>query len=235
MILFLKHIEIEGPETVYDFFVKKGFKTKIIELQKGEPLPTAPKDFDAVVVLGGPMNVYDEDKFPFLADEDKFIKQTLKDEVPYLGICLGSQLLSKAAGSSVGKSPMKEVGFYYVDLNAEGKKDPLFKNINPRFDVYHWHEDMFEIPKNGKLLASSPNCPHQAMRVGKNAYGLQFHVEITDKTIKDWTDEYYKKGDPELKKKADQMFADYKRIKKEFHQTADTIYENFLTVMKAKK
>ena len=232
MILFLKHIEIEGPETVYDFFLKKGFKTKILELQKGDPLPQSPKGFDAVISLGGPMNVYEEDKYPFLAEENKFIKQILKDEVPYLGICLGSQLLSKAAGSTVGKSPAKEVGFFYVDLNKNGMSDPLFKGIDRKFDVYHWHEDMFEIPKNGKLLASSPNCPHQAMRVGKNAYGLQFHVEITDKTIKEWTAEYFKANDPELIQKANQMLADYQRIKKQFHQTADTIYENFLTIMK---
>lgn len=232
MILFLKHIEIEGPETVYDFFVKKGFKTKILELQQGDALPKTIKGIDAVVCLGGPMNVYEENKHPFLKEEDKFIKQVLKHEIPYLGICLGSQLLSKAAGSTVGRSPEKEVGFFYVELNANGKKDPLFKNIDKKFDVYHWHEDMFEIPQNGELLASSPACPHQALRVGKNAYGLQFHVEITDKTIKEWTAEYFKGKDPVLIEKANQMLADYKRIKKEFHQTANTIYENFLNIIK---
>lgn len=232
MILFLKHIKIEGPETVYDFFVKKGFKTKTLELQQGDKLPKITKDIEAVVCLGGPMNVYEEAKYPFLAEEDKFIKQILKEEIPYLGICLGSQLLSKAAGSTVARSPQEEIGFFKVNLNEAGKKDPLFRGVDHVFDVYHWHGDMFNIPKNGALLASAPSCPHQAMRVGKNAYGLQFHVEITDKTIKEWTDEYFKGKDPVLIEKANQMFADYKCIKKEFHQTADTIYENFFNIMK---
>jgi GMP synthase (glutamine-hydrolysing) len=235
MILFLKHIGIEGPETICDFFKKKKFQMKELELQKGDPLPSDLKNIEAVVSLGGPMNVYEEEKYPFLAAEDKFIKKVLKEEIPFLGVCLGSQLLSKAAGSSVGKSPVKEVGFFGVDLTKQGEHDPLFHGLKNKFEVYQWHEDMFEIPKNGKLLASSPNCPHQAFRYGRNAYGLQFHVEITDKTIIDWTDEYFKSGDAFLLGKRNDMLKRYQEIKETFHKNSDTIYENFLTIMQATK
>jgi GMP synthase (glutamine-hydrolysing) len=234
MILFLKHIDIEGPETICDFFKKKKFQMKELELQKGDPLPADLKNIEAVVSLGGPMNVYEEDKYPFLKEEDKFIKRILKAEIPFLGVCLGSQLLSKAAGSSVGKSPVKEIGFFNVGLTKDGEQDTLFKGLYKHFEVYQWHEDMFEVPSGGTLLAGSSNCPHQAFRCGKNAYGLQFHVEITEKTIVDWTDEYFKSGDAFLLGKRNEMLARYQEIKETFHQTSDTIYENFLTIMQTK-
>src|SRR6185436_14634873 len=117
-------------------------------------LPDDFSNIEAVVSLGGPMNVYEEDKFPFLKEEDRFLKKAIKEEVPLLGICLGSQLMAKACGVKVFKSPVKEVGWFKVQLKEAGQKDPLFKSVTPEFDVFHWHEDMFEIPKDGMFLAT---------------------------------------------------------------------------------
>ena len=173
-----------------DFLKAQGEPFRIVELGAGEKLPADPKDFKAVVVLGGPMNVDEEDRYPFLKPENDFIQKVLKAEIPYLGICLGSQLLAKAAGARVVKSPVKEIGWYQIQLTAEGKKDPLFDGFRPEDPIYHWHGDMFQIP-------STVNCwpLHRVvlirLKVGKNAYGLQFHVEVTDKSIKEeWCDEY---------------------------------------------
>ena len=176
------------------------------------------------------MNVDEEEKYPFLKQENIFIKDILDKEVPFLGICLGSQLLAKAAGAKVVKSPVKEVGFFNVELTAQGQNDPLFAGLELKWNVYQWHEDMFQIPAGGKLLVTASGCPHQALKAGNSAYGLQFHVEITDKSIREWSDEYLSRH-PDFLKARKEMLAAYKRIKESFHETAEIIYNNFLEMI----
>jgi GMP synthase (glutamine-hydrolysing) len=233
MILIVKHIDIEGPGTLGDFLKEQGEPFSIVELGAGQRLPDDPKAYKAVVVLGGPMNVDEEDRFPFLRPENDFIQKVLKAGVPYLGICLGSQLLAKAAGARVVRSPVKEIGWYQVQLTAEGKKDPLFKGFREDDPIYHWHGDMFQIPSNGHLLARARGCPHQALKVGSNAYGLQFHVEVTDKSIKEWCDEYCENDLPGRLDHAQSMMEDYWKHKKIFDAQAKRLYQNFLEIMNA--
>ncbi len=230
-ILFIKHINIEGPETLGVFFQEKGLDMQTIELSDGERLPEDLTGIQAVVSLGGPMNVYEEEKYPFLKKEDVFLKQVVSREIPFLGLCLGSQLLAKACGAKVEKSPQKEVGFLPVQLTELGQKDPLFSGINTTIDAFQWHEDMFQIPEGAQLLASSPACPHQAFKVGPYAYGLQFHVEITDKSIRDWSEAYFPKEDDVLKRKKEAMLKDYAQRKGIFDQVANQIYLNFLEMV----
>ncbi len=238
MILIIKHIDIEGPGTLGDFFKANNEPFHIIELGAGEPLPKDPTAFKAVVVLGGPMNVDEEHRYPFLKYENEFIQQVLAAGIPYLGICLGSQLLAKAAGAKVVKSPVKEIGWYTVEKTEAGRKDPLFKGFSEEDVIYQWHGDMFEIPANGELLATAAGCPHQALRVGKNAYGLQFHVEVTDKSIKEWCDEYCandlpprQAGLPGRQDHAQAMRNDYWKYKQAFDCQAQTLYANFLRIV----
>jgi len=234
MILIIKHIDIEGPGTLGDFLKAQGEPFCIIELGAGEKLPADPQAFKAVVVLGGPMNVDEEERFPFLKQENDFIQKVLKAGIPYLGICLGSQLLAKAAEARVVKSPVKEIGWYQVKLTTEGKKDPLFAGFREAGPVYQWHGDMFQIPVHGRLLASAQGCPHQALKVGKNAYGLQFHVEVTDKSIKEWCDEYCETDLPGRLDHAKSMMKDYWKYKKAFDAQAQRLYQNFLEIIYAK-
>jgi len=226
MFLIVKHIDIEGPGTFGDFLNERGIPFTTIELGAGQKLPANLDGIKAVVVLGGPMNVDEEHLHPFLKAENAFIQRVLREEVPYLGICLGSQLLAKAAGAKVVKSPVKEIGWYTVTLTAHGKEDPLFDGFLEDGPIYHWHGDMFHIPANGRLLATAGGCPHQALRVGKNAYGLQFHVEVTDRSIREWCDEY--KGD-----NARSMMDDYWKYKAAFDRQARTLYGNFLEIAHA--
>lgn len=232
MILIIKHIDIEGPGTFGDFLIQKGEPFRIVELGAGERLPADLKGVKAVVVLGGPMNVYEEDKYPFLKEENSFIQRVLDAEISYFGICLGSQLLAKAAGGRVVRSPVKEIGWYNVRLTADGKKDPLFKGFREDEEIYHWHGDMFEIPQSGELLAGGTGCPNQAFRVGKNAYGIQFHVEVTDKSIKEWCDEYSATDLPDRKEHCDAMLGGYTKNKERFNRQAYRMYENFLEIVK---
>ncbi|MBF0485799.1 MAG: type 1 glutamine amidotransferase [Candidatus Omnitrophica bacterium] len=225
MILFIKHIDIEGPETLGTFFEAAGFTLETVSLHQGERLPSDLTQLDAVISLGGPMNVYEEEKYPFLKDENLFLRQVLAQKVPFLGICLGSQLLSKAAGGKVVSSPEKEIGWFDVALTRQGSKDPLFAGLPLTMEVYQWHGDMCSPPASAVLLASSAGCPVQAFRCGVNAYGLQFHAEITDKSIQDWS---IAECHPERKN----MLEHYRRVKSDFDTRARVLCENFLKIMK---
>ncbi|MCA9400065.1 MAG: type 1 glutamine amidotransferase [Candidatus Omnitrophica bacterium] len=231
MILFIKHIDIEGPEMIGSFLNEKGRSFSICELHKGNQLPEDINSLKAVFCLGGPMNVYEEDAFPFLPKEHIFIQNVLQKEIPYLGICLGSQLLAKACGANVSRSPQKEVGFSSVQLTAEGEADPLFKGCEPNLLVYQWHEDMFHIPAGAKLLAQSSECPNQAFRIGKNAYGLQFHVEITDTSIREWSERYFDPDNQELQIKKATMLNEYQLLKEKFDAAGRQIFENFIKLI----
>ena len=235
MILIIKHVDVEGPGTIEEYFQNQGFELKTIELDKDDPLPRDFNGIEAVISMGGPMNVYEEDKYPFLRDEDFLLKRAIKEEIPFLGVCLGSQLIVKAYGAKVTKSPVKEVGWFKVRLENDGQQDPLFQGLDGEIDVFHWHEDMFEIPSSAKRLATADGCPNQAVKIGPCAYGLQFHVEVTEPIITDWCENYLKSSDPALVQKAKDMIATYQKKRAFFNKTAEKIYGNFEKIMESHK
>lgn len=232
MILIVKHIAIEGPGTLEYFLEKKDLGLRVIELGNGEPLPKDLSPFKAVIVLGGPMNVYEQEKYPFLKEEDVFLKEVIKKEIPLLGICLGAQLIAKACGAKVFKAPIKEVGWSKVSLTKEGQADPIFEGLKSECDVFQWHEDTFAIPEKGQLLASARSCPHQAFRVGKSAYGVQFHVEVTGKMIKDWAEAYFEKENKDSAQEKEKMLKQYKGLRIQYDNQAEIMCENFLSLAK---
>jgi len=187
--LIIKHVDIEGPGLIEYFLNQKRIPYQILSLDSDARLPKL-EGFTHVVILGGPMNVYEEDHYPFLREEDLFIKEAIQRGKFVLGICLGAQLIAKALGAKVFKASLKEIGWYDIYLTMIGSKDPLFSNLPKTFPVFQWHGDTFEIPKGGKLIATSTSVPHQAFRYGDNAYGLQFHLEVTEKMIKEWMETY---------------------------------------------
>jgi GMP synthase-like glutamine amidotransferase len=140
----------------------------------------------ALIILGGPMNVYETDRYPFLKMEDRLIKRAIEKEMPVLGICLGAQLIAKSLGAQVTKNREKEIGWYPLKVTDEGIKDNLFKHLSAVETVFQWHGDTFEIPNSAVQLAESPLCTNQAFRFSSNVYGLQFHIEVTPHMILDW-------------------------------------------------
>lgn len=189
-VLVLQHVTSEGLGLIAKSIRQKGIKADFVKIFKGERIPHSIQGYDGLIVLGGPMGVYEEDIYPFIKDELILIKNALKIDMPTLGICLGAQLLAKAAGADVYKGKKKEIGWYTVELTDEGKRDGLFIGLPDELTVFQWHGDTWGQISNlsSKCLASSELFAHQIIKVGKNAYGLQFHLEVTEEMIRDWID-----------------------------------------------
>jgi len=187
--LIIKHIDIEGPGLIEYCLRQEKIPYQILNLETGAHLPKM-NDLSHIVILGGPMNVYEEDRYPFLRDEDIFIKDAIQRGKAILGICLGAQLIAKALGAKVFGSPVKEIGWYDVSLTRIGSHDSLFSSLPKTFSVFQWHEDTFELPQGSKLIVTSPSIPHQVFRYGEKIYGLQFHLEVTEEMIYEWMEAY---------------------------------------------
>jgi GMP synthase-like glutamine amidotransferase len=222
-VLIIMHNPSEGPGTIEDYLVRKGIDVYTVRLYALDLLPPVFDDYDAVVTMGGPMNVYEDEKYPFLRDEAKFLKQTIDRGLPVLGICLGAQMIARACGAAVFKAAQKEVGWSEVSLTDTGKEDMLFRGLAETLPVFQWHEDTFDLPVGGHLLATSAACPHQAFRYS-HAYGLQFHVEVTPQIISDWFG---------LSPEGTKMIRHMKNVEGDFMRHAQRLYSNFVDVMKA--
>lgn len=185
-VLIVKHVNNEGPGLIQSFFDEQGWPVEIIDLSDGGVLPRSLDGIAAVVILGGPMNVYEEKKYPFLKNEDDFITKLLVEDTPFLGICLGAQLLAKACQGSVFKSDVEEIGWYQVSITREGRQDLLFYGVQSPLTVFQWHRDTFEVPQGGTALVQGKTCINQAFKIGNCAYGLQFHIEATHDMIQEW-------------------------------------------------
>ncbi len=232
MIYFLQHEPIEGPGMLKPLFENNGFETSTIELYNGQAMSDDFDAIDAIVSLGGPMSVYDKEKYPFLTQEDDFLRKIIELDIPCLGICLGAQLIAKAEKAQIKKAENEEIGWGAVSLTDEGKADALFHLVDEQIEVFQWHKDTFDVPIGGVLLAKATTCNNQAFRLGKNVYGLQFHLEVTDKEIFDWTGKYFDVSDGKKQEDAKNMLSKYIEFKKEFELQMDVIGANFLKIIK---
>ncbi|MBN2330059.1 MAG: type 1 glutamine amidotransferase [Candidatus Omnitrophica bacterium] len=172
------------------FLKKRNIPFEIVDLYQENLLPTDRSRLGAIIVLGGPMNVDDENRFPYLIEEKSFIRRCVEDSVPVLGICLGAQLLARVFDAQVYKNQHSELGCMDVELTKEGMKNPLFDQISSPMTVFQWHGDTFDLPKGADLLAQSPACLHQAFSVNNRFYGLQFHIEAGWEDAQRWAAAY---------------------------------------------
>jgi GMP synthase (glutamine-hydrolysing) len=186
-VLVLQHIACEPPGAFEDVLVAAGAHIHRVELDEGDPLPSW-QNYVAIVAMGGPMSVNDDAELPWLAAEKQAVAEAVRAGVPYWGSCLGVQLLAAALGGRVYAGTQPEVGVLPVALTEEGRADPIFAGIPAEFPTLQWHGDTFDLPEDGVLLASSPAYPNQAFRVGRAAYGVQFHVEVTDRMAREWAE-----------------------------------------------
>jgi GMP synthase (glutamine-hydrolysing) len=179
----LQHTASETLGSIEDALRGHHVGFNYIETHRGQSVPKEMAGRAGLVVMGGPMGVYEEAKFPFLRDEMRLIESALALGKPILGVCLGSQLLAAVLGAEVKKGERKELGWYEVTRSESAAADPLFTGVKPSFWPFHWHGDVFALPQESVGLAASEQTSCQAFRYGKNAYGLLFHLEVTPAQI----------------------------------------------------
>ena len=182
---WLQHAEHEELGCIAPWLAARKFKVTRTRLHAGEELP-ASSDFDWLIVMGGPMNIYEHDRYPWLINEKALISDACVTDKKVLGICLGAQLLADILGGRVTRSLNAEIGWFDVSLTDEGEKSELFTVFRSPMPVFHWHGDTFAIPPGSRNLLKSDACVNQAFMAGPKRLGLQFHLEITHADAARW-------------------------------------------------
>jgi GMP synthase (glutamine-hydrolysing) len=187
-VLAVIHGEKVRAGVFADAIADRGDRLEEWSLAWGTPPPRPLDDYGAVLVFGGAMHADQDEHHPWLREENFLLQRMLGLQVPMLGVCLGAQLIAKAAHADVGPASSPEIGWHPVELTEEASEDPVIGNLPERFDAFQWHYYTHGIPAGATELARSPMCT-QAFRLGERAWGIQFHAEVTEDQILGWVDE----------------------------------------------
>jgi len=181
-IHYLQHAPFEKLGAIKEWAHSKGYALSCTHTYKGDTTPVL-EDFDFLIIMGGPQNLHELDKYPYLASEIELVQQAIQANKLVLGICLGAQIIGEALGAKTLPSPHKEVGVFPVTLTQAATNDALLKHFPTAFEALHWHYYMPGLPEGAELLAYSAGCPHQMFRYQQNVYAVQFHMEMTPEII----------------------------------------------------
>ena len=238
-IIVLQHIKVEDPGYIKDLMLKDGVNLTTIELDEGEKIPENLSKFDAMFCMGGPMDTWMEDKYSWLIDEKQKIKNyVINLKKPYLGFCLGCQLLGEVVGGKVIKSAKPEIGMLDVDFSKQKGNDLLFSSFPNKIKALQWHSyevTNLEQNKDITLLASSSSTKYQIFKYQNHAYGIQFHIEVKDTTVNDWgcVIEYKTALEEQLGEGALEKFdRETKENMSEMNNCSKILYSNFKKIIK---
>ena len=232
--IVLQHIKIEDPGYIKDLMLADGWNLTTIELDEGDKIPKNLNEFDAMLCMGGPMDTWMEKEFPWLVEERLRIKEFVLDmEKPFLGFCLGCQLLGEVVGGQVVKSSVPEIGILDISFSEDKKQDRLFSSFPDKIKALQWHSyevKNIEKNKNVTLLASSSSTKYQIFKYKKHAYGIQFHIEVKNNTVSDWgcVPEYKSALEKQLGKGALEKFDKEAKINiAAMNKYSSILYKNF--------
>jgi GMP synthase-like glutamine amidotransferase len=236
--LVFQHLDVEHPGVFRDLWRDAGVDWDTVHLDEGETIPPDLAAYDALVVMGGPMDVWQQEQHPWLAAEIAAIRHfatTLKR--PYLGVCLGHQLLAVALGGQVGLARASEVGPGAVRLTDAARTDALFEGLDSPLTAFQWHSaEVIQAPAGAVILAESDLCAIQAFRWGGHAYGMQFHAEITGSTVSEWggVPAYAKSLDESLGPgAASRLAVQTLGLLPGYRQTAARLSDRFITLVRS--
>jgi GMP synthase-like glutamine amidotransferase len=220
-VLIIQNVTSEGPGTIADHLRTNNFPFTCIDLERGHSLPdSAP--FSHVVILGGPMAVYEMDRTPYLKDEALFIEKAVGAGKHVLGVCLGAQMLAHVLGAHVYPGRQKEIGWYNVALTDDGMKDTCMAELaveDKRIaHVFQWHGDTFDLPHGALRLASSDLFPNQAFRYSDRVYALQFHIEVTPGIVTGWLRNEKGIDHPLIDRRSREIYAPYLKRAEGFYR-----------------
>lgn len=187
--LVLQHLAFEDLGVLEPLLVERGYAIRMLGPADALPASAEADDDDLLVVLGGPIGVYEDEAYPFLRAEKLLVRQWIAEDRPVLGICLGAQLIAEALGATVAPTGRKEIGFAPLQLTPAGRASvlaPLARTAETGVPVLHWHGDQFGIPLGAERLAETPGFPNQAFAAGNRILGLQFHLEADHRRIEEW-------------------------------------------------
>lgn len=187
-VLVFQHIDVEHPGSFRDLMAEDGTIWDVVEWDAGQT-PPDPAGYDLLMAMGGPMDVWEDDKLPWLTAEKAYIRRWVRDlDKPFLGLCLGHQLLAAATGGAVGPMAAPEVGIATVNPTPAAADDPVMRALEAPILCLQWHgSEVKSLPADGVVLAANAACPIQAARIGNKAYGFQYHVEVTPQTVPEWS------------------------------------------------
>ena len=237
-IISLQHIAIEDPGTFKDFLLADGHELTTIQLDEGENIPSNLDEFDAMLCMGGPMDTFMEDEFNWLVGEKKAIGEyVLNLKKPFLGFCLGCQLLGEVLGGKVVQSNPPEIGVLDINVSDQAITDPVFNFLPNKIKALQWHSyevQGLESNPNINIIGSSPTTKYQIFGYNNHAYGIQFHLEIRKSTVDDWA------AVPEYKNALEQSLGQeaLPHMKKEVNEEIDNmmaqcnrLYQNFISII----
>ena len=237
-VIVLQHIKVEDPGYIKDLMLSDGVNLTTIELDEGEKIPNNLNKFDGMFCMGGPMDTWMEDKYPWLINEKQKIKNFVVDlKKPYLGFCLGCQLLGEVVGGTVVKSAKPEIGMLDINFSKEKNNDVLFATFPDKVKALQWHSYEvvnLENNKNVTLLASSPTTKYQIFKYQDHAYGIQFHIEVKDTTVNDWgcVVEYKSALEEQLGQGALEKFdKEAKSYMSQMNNCSKILYSNFMKII----
>ena len=233
-ILILQHINIEDPGYIKDLMIKDNWELTTIELDQGEKIPSNLEQFDAMFCMGGPMDTWMEKQYPWLIDEKNKIKEfVIELEKPFIGFCLGCQLLGEVVGGKVEKSKPIEIGMLDINLNNSRLEDKIFNKFPKTIKALQWHSyEVKDLENNNNitLIGSSNSTKYQIFKYKEHAYGIQFHIEIKNNTVADWgcVPEYKKALEETLGKNSLEKF-EQSALKnmQDINAYSSIIFENF--------
>ena len=226
-IYVLQHHPVENLGTIADALEGNALAWQYVRVADGQPVPANMKGAGGLIVMGGPMGVYQTDRYPWLRDEMRLIEDAMKLNLPVLGVCLGAQILAAALGAKVQRNPNgKEIGWHPIRLEAAAREDRLCSDLPATLTPFHWHGDIFEVPSGAVSLASSEKTPCQAFRYGDKTWGFQFHFEVTSESVAAMAEAFAKDLDRE-KIAADAMIARAAEFTPSLEKVADTVFSRW--------